>query len=89
MVLSSASIFDAMTGEYDEWYDSLDGSVLYRCELKCIKPVMDNCRPPLLEIGVGTSRFAMHYPGSVGVDPAFNSLLMAKAREVNTAQAYG
>lgn len=42
LVLSSASIFDAMTGEYDEWYDSWDGSVLYRCELKSIKPVLDN-----------------------------------------------
>lgn len=78
-----------MAGKYDAWYDSPEGKPLYRSELKCIQDMTAHCLPPLLEIGVGTGRFAMHFLGSVGIDPALTPLKMAKTRGVKTVQAYG
>ena len=87
--INSLSAFDTMTQKYDSWYDSPEGKALYRSELICISSLVDNCRPPLLEIGAGTGRFIMHYPHSAGIDPAFNPLKMAKTRGADAVQAFG
>jgi SAM-dependent methyltransferase len=44
---------------------------------------------PWLEIGVGTGRFAVALGVDIGVDPAFNALLYAKRRGVQTLRALG
>jgi MinD superfamily P-loop ATPase/SAM-dependent methyltransferase len=84
----SASVFDAMAERYDAWYDSEEGRPLYESELKCITPLVGDGRP-ILEIGVGTGRFAMHFPGAVGIDPAPNVLSIAEERGVKTVKACG
>ncbi len=83
------NILDILTEKYDAWYDSEEGRPLYESELKCLKPLVENAPPPVLEIGVGTGRFAMHFPNVIGVDPAANALKMAEKRGIKTVQAYG
>lgn len=83
------NILDVLTEEYDSWYDSEEGRPLYESELKCLKPIVENAPLPILEIGVGTGRFAMHFPGVIGVDPAANALKMAENRGIKTVHAYG
>jgi len=83
------SILDILTEKYDAWYDSEEGRRLYESELKCLKPLVEHAPPPVLEIGVGTGRFAMHFINVIGVDPAAKALKMAEKRGVRTVQAYG
>jgi len=83
------NIFDVLTEKYDAWYDSEDGNPLYESELLCLKPLVENCISPILEIGVGTGRFAMYFPDVIGVDPSFNVLKTAETRGIKTVRAYG
>ncbi len=83
------NIFDILTEKYDAWFDSEEGSPLYESELRCLKPLVENAPPPVLEIGVGTGRFAMHFLGATGIDPSLNSLKIAEKRGVKTVQGYG
>ena len=83
------NILDMLTEKYDAWYDSEEGSSLYESELKCLKPLVEHAFTPVLEIGVGTGRFAMHFPNIIGVDPAENALKMAEKRGIKTVHAYG
>jgi ubiquinone/menaquinone biosynthesis C-methylase UbiE len=83
------NIFDVLTERYDAWYDSEDGRPLYESELKCLRPMVESARRPILEIGVGTGRFAMHFPDVTGIDPSLNSLEIARKRGVKTVYGYG
>jgi ubiquinone/menaquinone biosynthesis C-methylase UbiE len=83
------SIFDILTDKYDAWYDSEEGRPLYESELKCLRPMVESAPLPILEIGVGTGRFAMHFPGATGIDPSLASLKMAAERGVKTVHGYG
>ncbi len=83
------SIFDISTEKYDTWYDSEDGRPLYESELLCLKPFIENMPAPILEIGVGTGRFAECFPEVIGIDPAFNALKFAQKRGVEVVQAIG
>jgi tRNA-Thr(GGU) m(6)t(6)A37 methyltransferase TsaA len=83
------NIFDLLTDTYDAWYDSNEGRLIYESELGCIRPMVEDLPGPILEIGVGTGRFAMHYPGAVGIDPSLNALKVAKKRGVVTVCGCG
>jgi tRNA-Thr(GGU) m(6)t(6)A37 methyltransferase TsaA len=83
------SIFDMLTDKYDAWYDSAEGRPLYGSELKCLRPLVEASPGPILEIGVGTGRFAMHFPDVTGIDPSLNALKMAEKRGVKTVHGYG
>ncbi|MEW6570692.1 MAG: class I SAM-dependent methyltransferase [Nitrospirota bacterium] len=83
------TIFDVLTEKYDSWYDSDDGRPLYESELLCLRPLIENAPKPILEIGVGTGRFAMHFPDVTGIDPSMNALRMAEKRGVKTVHGYG
>ena len=83
------SIFDILTDKYDAWYESEDGRPLYESELRCLRCMVENAPKPILEIGVGTGRFAMHFPDVIGIDPSLNALKMAKKRGVKTVHGYG
>ncbi|MEJ2695945.1 MAG: class I SAM-dependent methyltransferase [Candidatus Sulfobium sp.] len=83
------NIFDILTDKYDAWYDSADGRPLYESELKCLRPMVESCQGPILEVGVGTGRFAMHFPDVIGIDPSPNALKMAEKRGVKTVHGYG
>jgi ubiquinone/menaquinone biosynthesis C-methylase UbiE len=82
-------IFDLYAEEYDSWYDSEKGKPLYESELHCLKSLVEDCLPPVLEVGVGTGRFAQWFPGAIGIDPAPNALRCAQRRDVRVSQATG
>jgi ubiquinone/menaquinone biosynthesis C-methylase UbiE len=84
-----ADIFDLYAEKYDSWYDSGGGKPLYESELQCLKTLTEDCRPPVLEVGVGTGRFAQWLPGTIGIDPAYNVLRFAQRRGVRVALAMG
>ncbi|MDA8340363.1 MAG: class I SAM-dependent methyltransferase, partial [Nitrospiraceae bacterium] len=83
------NIFDTFTEKYDAWYDSEDGRPLYESELRCLESMVENAPKPILEIGVGTGRFAMHFPDVIGIDPSLNALRMAEKRGVKIVHGYG
>ena len=83
------NIFDISTEKYDAWYDSEVGSSLYESELLCLKPFIEEATSPILEIGVGTGRFAEYFPEVIGIDPAFNALKFAQKRGVDVVLAIG
>jgi ubiquinone/menaquinone biosynthesis C-methylase UbiE len=83
------NIFDILTEKYDAWYDSEDGKPLYESELLCLKPFIEDAKSPVLEIGVGTGRFAEYFPKVIGIDPAFNVLKYAQKRGIDVVQAIG
>jgi tRNA-Thr(GGU) m(6)t(6)A37 methyltransferase TsaA len=83
------NIFDILTDKYDAWYDSADGRPLYESELKCLAPMVEGSPKPILEIGVGTGRFAMHFQDVTGIDPSLNALKIAEKRGVKTVHGYG
>ncbi|WP_347275770.1 methyltransferase domain-containing protein [Candidatus Kuenenia sp.] len=83
------NVFDILTEKYDAWYDSEDGRPLYESELKCLNPMVEASPKPILEIGVGTGRFAMHFPDVIGIDPSLNALKMAGKRGAKTVHCYG
>jgi ubiquinone/menaquinone biosynthesis C-methylase UbiE len=83
------NIFDVLTEKYDAWYDSEEGKALYKSELLCLKPLVENCLTPILEVGVGTGRFARWFSGSMGIDPSFNALRFAQKRGIKVVQAVG
>jgi ubiquinone/menaquinone biosynthesis C-methylase UbiE len=87
--IMAKNIFDSLTDKYDAWYDSEDGRPLYESELKCLRPMVESSPGPILEVGVGTGRFAMHFPDVTGIDPSLNALKMAERRGVKTVQGYG
>jgi len=82
-------IFDVLTEKYDAWYDSEEGKPLYESELLCLKPLVENSLIPILEVGVGTGRFASLFSGSMGIDPSFNALRFARKRGIKVVQAVG
>ncbi|MCF6148729.1 MAG: class I SAM-dependent methyltransferase [Candidatus Kuenenia sp.] len=83
------NIFDTLTDKYDAWYDSEDGRPLYETELRCLNPMVEDSPGPILEIGVGTGRFAMHFPDVIGIDSSLNALKMAEKRGVKTVGGDG
>ncbi len=84
-----ANPFDLMAEEYDSWYDSDRGRPVYESELKCLFALVPERHLPVLEIGVGTGRFAMHFQRAFGVDPAFSALKIARNRGVRCVNGAG
>ena len=87
--MKKKNIFDDLAEKYDAWYDSDEGMIIYESELLCLTSLIKSVSFPMLEIGVGTGRFAMHFPDIIGVDPSANALKIAKSRGIKTLQASG
>ncbi len=87
--MNNKDVFDSLADRYDAWYDSEDGRPLYESELLSLKSLIEDVSSPMLEIGVGTGRFAMRFPDVFGVDPSVKALEMAEKRGIKTVQATG
>ncbi|NDY42238.1 class I SAM-dependent methyltransferase [Dissulfurirhabdus thermomarina] len=79
----AARAFDAAAGEYDRWYD---GNPLFAAELAAVRE-LGELRPPAVEIGGGTGRFAAALGIPVVVDAAGGMLRLARERGVAAVQA--
>ncbi|QER41644.1 methyltransferase domain-containing protein [Thermodesulfobacterium sp. TA1] len=84
--MDTSSPYEVFVKKYDAWYDSEEGKILYENEKKCIEPLIKSC-DKVLEVGVGTGRFALLAKHAVGIDIAFFPLKMAKKRGVWVIQA--
>ena len=82
----SLSPFDIFAKEYDAWYDSQEGKIFYENEKRCIKKLLNSCER-VLEVGVGTGRFAVLANQAVGIDATFAPLKIAKKRGIPVIQA--
>jgi ubiquinone/menaquinone biosynthesis C-methylase UbiE len=81
--------FDSFAKEYDGWYDSPEGKVLFSMEVTAIRTLMKGVRKPFLEIGVGTGRFAGELGIDLGIDPSQEALAIAARRGISVKQAIG
>jgi ubiquinone/menaquinone biosynthesis C-methylase UbiE len=81
--------FNKLANRYDAWFDSEKGKPLYESEVLCLRPLVAELSAPLLEIGVGTGRFATRFPGAIGLDPAVGALRMASKRGVPSILGVG
>ncbi len=82
-------IFDRETERYDTWFESSAGLVLFRAEVEAIRLLLKDLPEPLLEVGVGTGRFAQALGVRFGVDPAPGPLRLARQRGVHAVRARG
>ena len=73
-----------MPERYDAWFDSREGSRVFREELACIRAVCPEFHGRWLEVGVGTGRFASALGVPIGVDPSRAMLEIAAARGIQT-----
>ncbi|GLI52772.1 class I SAM-dependent methyltransferase [Thermodesulfovibrio yellowstonii] len=79
--------FENYATQYDAWYDSERGKIVYENEKRCLKRIINDCKGKVLEVGVGTGRFAVIAEEAFGVDVARAPLRIAKSRGIKVIQA--
>jgi ubiquinone/menaquinone biosynthesis C-methylase UbiE len=84
--MTTAAVFDENAEEYDRWYDENERA--YQAELQAVRRMLPG-EGRVLEIGVGTGRFAAPLGVDVGVDPAGGMLDVARQRGVEVREARG
>jgi ubiquinone/menaquinone biosynthesis C-methylase UbiE len=86
--MTPANVFDVDENaeEYDRWYDENERA--YQAELQAVRQMLPG-DGRVLEIGVGTGRFAAPLNVDVGVDPAGEMLEVARQRGVEVREARG
>jgi ubiquinone/menaquinone biosynthesis C-methylase UbiE len=85
----SPNPFDEYATQYDAWFASPEGCVLFENELAAIRFLWCQVCQPALEVGVGTGRFAQALNVEFGIDPAVGSLRLAERRGIKVNQARG
>ena len=81
--------FDKASAEYDTWFDSANGRIIFTQEVDCLRSLMASAPGRWLEVGVGTGRFAVSLGVSEGVDPSASMRALAERRGVQTAEGTG
>jgi len=74
----SFKAFDQYAEDYDKWFDTEKGRVLFELEVKTVRLLTKVLEHPFLEIGVGSGRFAKELGIDFGIDPSFRLLELAK-----------
>ncbi len=80
------TVFDRLAHHYDAWFDSARGAAIFRAEVDCLERLMPANRSGLVEVGVGSGRFAQALRVPEGVDPSLPLLEIAAARGIRTAR---
>lgn len=86
---STVDAFDNFAEDYDKWFDSDIGKVLFRLEADAIRVLMNDLEHPFLEIGVGTGRFAEALGIDYGIDPSQKVLKIAENRGIQVELSTG
>ncbi|MDO8282452.1 MAG: methyltransferase domain-containing protein [Thermodesulfovibrionia bacterium] len=86
---SDVEAFDKHAGDYDKWFDSAEGKVLFELEAASARLLMKGLEHPFLEIGVGTGRFAEALGIEYGIDPSKEVLKIAEMRGIKAETASG
>ena len=82
-------VFDREATRYNTWFDSPEGTVLFRAEVETVRRLVIDLPGPWLEVGVGTGRFGQALGVSYGVDPAWGVLELARWRGIHVVQGRG
>jgi ubiquinone/menaquinone biosynthesis C-methylase UbiE len=85
----ASEIFELYAEDYDRWFDTPEGKVLFKMEVEAVRLLMKGLRKPFLEIGVGTGRFAKDLGIDSGIDPSLKSLEIAKKHGIKVEKAKG
>ena len=72
--------FDNRAYKYDDWYDSPEGSLIYREELECVLLVKGRVGRRWMEAGAGTGRFGSKLGVRYALDPSLPMLQLAAKR---------
>lgn len=83
------SIFNLYAEDYDKWFDTPEGKMLFKMEVEAVRMLMKNIEKPFLEIGVGTGRFAKELGIDFGIDPSSKMLEIAKKQGIKVEKAKG
>lgn len=83
------NVFDTFAERYDKWYDKPFGRIAFKLEKKCIESLCKDLEKPLLEIGVGTGRFAGALKMEYGIDKSIGVLKFAKERGIGVVRGEG
>lgn len=86
---NAVSAFDKYAEEYDKWFDTLKGRLLFEMEIEAVRLLMKGLEKPFLEIGVGTGRFAKELGIDFGIDPSSKALEISKKRGIKIEEAKG
>jgi len=89
MSTESYRVFDTRAAEYEAWYNGEPGKGIFAMEVECLKPFLQDCPRPHLEIGVGSGRFAMALGVEYGLDPALGLVQIAASRGIQVVRAVG
>ena len=81
--------FDLYAEDYDNWFDTPEGKVLFEMEVEAVRLLMGDIEKPFLEIGVGTGRFAKELGIDYGIDPSHTVLEIAEKRGIKIKEAKG
>lgn len=81
--------FDRYAEDYDEWFDSPKGRIIFEMEAGAVRLLMKGLEKPFLEVGVGTGRFAEELGIEAGIEPSSRALEMAKKRGIRVKKAKG
>jgi len=81
--------FEAASADYDAWFDSADGRIIFEREVACLRKAMSPTAGRWLEVGVGTGQFAVALGVAEGVDPSPSMRAMAERRGIRAVDAVG
>lgn len=81
--------FNLYAEDYDRWFDSAEGKVLFKMEVEAVRLLMKGLEKPFLEVGVGTGRFAKELGIEFGIDPSHRALETAERRGIKVKEAKG
>ena len=81
--------FDQHAEDYDRWFDTPEGQVLFKIEVEAVRLLTRGLEKPSLEIGIGTGRFAKELGIDAGIDPSSKSLEIAKKSGIKVEKAKG
>jgi len=82
-------VFDVFAEKYDKWYEKPFGKSAFKLEKACIESLCKDLKRPLLEVGVGTGRFAHGLNIDYGVDLSTGVLFFAKNRGIKVGKGSG
>ena len=95
---TGAQIFEDNARDYDAWFNTNKGRLLFEIELDCLKSLKNQVQSEVgsqshpgswLEVGVGSGRFAQALGITHGLEPAPAMARLAQARGIDTCIGFG
>jgi SAM-dependent methyltransferase len=88
-ILNVERVFDSFARRYDLWYEKPFGKSAFNLETACLESLCKNWKPPFLEVGVGTGRFAQALKIEFGIDVSIGVLKFAKQKGIIAIKGEG